>query len=98
MSEVRGRRSVKSQLSLASDLWPLASAFPFPLLGEAELLFDVNLQVRLGDLGERHADAPRSLVVEENLLALDANDAPAEVALAFNRAARLQPRRAAREA
>src|SRR5205085_3154688 len=61
---------------------------PLALFGEAELLFDVNLQVRLRDLGQGHAHAPRGLVVEENLLALDAGDAPAEVALAADGPAR----------
>src|SRR5215204_1707038 len=73
---------------------PLASRFllPLALFREPELLFNVDLQVRLRDLGEGDADAPRGLVFEQNLVALDALDAPAEVALAAYRAPRLQLR------
>src|SRR2546423_4325314 len=85
-----------------AGLWPLAAGLrfflPLALLCESELLFDVNLQVRLRYLREGHAHAPRRLVVEQNLLALDADDAPAEVALAADGPARLQPRQAAGEA
>src|SRR5215212_2483449 len=71
---------------------------PLALLCEPELLFNVNLQVRLRDLGEGDADAPRGLVFKQNLCALDRLDAPAEVALAADGAARLHPCRAPREA
>src|SRR5437588_2013769 len=80
----------------ASDTRPLL--LPLALFGAAELLFDVNLQVRLGDLREGHAGAPRSPVVEQNPLALDRQDAPVEVALTIDGPARLQPRQPPGEA
>src|SRR5215207_9675411 len=65
---------------------------PLALFREPELLFNVYLQIRLRDLGEGDADAPRGLVFEQNLVALDPLDAPAEVALAANGAPRLDLR------
>src|SRR5215210_7913317 len=70
---------------------------PLALFREPELLFNVDLQVRLRDLGEGDADAPRGLVFEQKLVALDPLDAPAEVALAADGAARLQLRQTPRE-
>src|SRR5215211_6479466 len=70
---------------------------PLALFRESELLFNVDLQVRLRDLGEGDADAPRGLVFEQNLVALDPLDAPAEVALAADGPARLQLRQPPRE-
>src|SRR5437763_189593 len=85
-----------------AGLWPLAAGLrllpPLALLCEPELLFGVNLQVRLRYLREGHAHAPRRLVVEQNLLALQADDAPPKVALAADRAPRLQPRQVPGEA
>src|SRR5215207_5304017 len=66
---------------------------PLALFRESELLFNVYLQIRLRDLGEGDADAPRGLVFEQNLVALDPLDAPAEVALAADGPAGLQLRR-----
>src|SRR5215207_8248600 len=70
---------------------------PLALLCESELLFNVDLQVRLRDFGEGDADAPRGLVFEQDLVALDPLDAPAEVALAADGPAGLQLRRPPRE-
>src|SRR5215218_400670 len=70
---------------------------PLTLFREPELLFNVYLQIRLRDLGEGDADAPRDLVLEQEVVALDALDAPAEVALAAYGPAGLQLRQTARE-
>src|SRR5215204_285962 len=70
---------------------------PLALFRESELLFNVYLQIRLRDLGEGDADAPRGLVFEQNVVALDRLDAPAEVALAADDPARLQLRQPPRE-
>src|SRR5215213_10982648 len=71
---------------------------PLALFREPELLLDVYLQIRLRDLGEGDADAPRSLVVEQDVPALDPLDAPAEVALPRDGAARLHLRHLPRKA
>src|SRR5215213_6155518 len=84
-----------------AGLYPLVSnprfLLPLALFREPELLFNVYLQIRLRDLGEGNADAPRGLVFEQNLFALDPLDAPAEVALAADGAPRLQLRQTPRE-
>src|SRR5919107_4872073 len=84
-----------------AGLRPLVSSpcflLPLPLLCEPELLFNVYLKIRLRDLGDGDADAPRGLVFEQNLLVLDPLDAPAEVALAANGPAGLQLRQPPRE-
>src|SRR5215204_437294 len=77
---------------------PATSRGALPFLCEPELFLNIYLQVRLGDLGEGDADAPRSLVVEEDVFALDPADAPAEVALPADGAARLHLRHLPREA
>src|SRR5918993_63541 len=70
---------------------------PLALLGEPELLFHVHFEVRLDDAVERDEDAPAGLVVEHYVVALDADDAPAEVALHAHGPPRLHLRHAARE-
>src|ERR1051325_5210465 len=84
-----------------AGLSPLVSSpcflLPLPLLREPELLFNVNLKVRLRDLGDGDADAPRGLVFKQNLFALDPLDAPAEVALAADGVPGLHLRQTPRE-
>src|SRR5215218_5020251 len=70
---------------------------PLALFREPELLFNVYLQIRLRDFGEGDADAPRDLVFEQDVVALDPLDAPAEVALAAYGPAGLQLRQPPRE-
>src|ERR1044072_7363497 len=78
----------KLRVPLPPGLRPLL--LPLALLCESELLFNVNLQIRLRDLGEGNADAPRGLVFKQNVVAFDALDAPAEVALTAYGAAGLE--------
>src|SRR5919205_498732 len=84
-----------------AGLRPLVSGprflLPLSLLCEPELLFNVDLKIRLRDLGDGDADAPRGLVLEDNLFALDALDAAAEVALAAYGPAGLHLRQTPRE-
>src|ERR1044071_1936299 len=59
--------------------YPLVSSpcflLPLPLLREPELLFNVYLKIRLRDLRDGDADAPRGLVFKQNVFALDPLDA-----------------------
>src|ERR1044071_2272461 len=84
-----------------AGLRPLVSSpcflLPLSLFREPKLLFNVYLKIRLRDLGDGDADAPRGLVFKQNFVALDPLDAPAEVALAAHWVAGLHLRQPPRE-
>src|SRR5687767_7815751 len=91
-SSQRAAASPAIQLLVSCRLRPAAFRGALSFLRQPELFLDVYLQVRLGDLGEGDADAPRSLVVEEHVVAFEPGDAAAEVALPADGPARLHLR------
>ena len=69
----------------------------FSFFGQSKLSLNVDFQICFNDSVERNPDPAAGLIVKDHVVAIDADDPSAKVALATYRIARFDPCRAARE-